>query len=523
MKVVEKPRSLQPVVLRVSPIIVLSVAVGLWIGACFQTPATPPLTLAHAEEAVGDPAIIESMPTVTLPDFATLAEAAMPAVVAIQVFREISPQNDPHNGPRLPEQLRPFFPWLFEQQPHLQKPRNKAPEKKRLVPTSAGSGFLISEDGYIVTNHHVVNGGEKVEVQIGEEETYIATIVGSDEKVDLAVLKIKADRSFTTLSFGDVDKVRIGEWVLAIGNPFRLKHTVTAGIVSAKERNINRGSYDNYIQTDASINPGNSGGPLLNMKGEVIGVNTAIVTRTGESAGIGLAIPADMVKNIVDQLRTTGKVERGWLGVQIQKVTPKIATGLGLETPRGALISMVTKGSPAEDAELETGDVIVSVDGERVGDFHELPIKVSQMTPGTKVKLVLIRDGKNVNRTVKLGRMPSDGDLVQQMSDSEDSETLLGMTVRDVTVADLEEYDVKTPKGALVQEVQTSSPAEYGGVRAGDVIRSLKYEGVSVDIATVAEMHKHVNKALDKKAEVLVLVVSRDGQRMLLALDLEER
>lgn len=501
--------------MRVSPVIVLSIAAGLWIGACFQTPVTPPAPIAHADEL---PAA--QLPTVTMPDFSTLAAKVMPAVVSILVYKTM-PEQTNRGGQGLPEQLRPFFPWLFQQpNPHRNTKQKKS---ERLVPTSAGSGFIISEDGYIVTNHHVVDGGEKVEVQIGEDETYIATIVGSDAKVDLALLKIKGKRKFTALAFGNVDNLRIGNWVLAIGNPFRLKHTVTAGIVSAKERNIGRGNYDNYIQTDASINPGNSGGPLVNMRGEVVGINTAIITRTGESAGIGMAIPADMAQNIITQLRETGKVSRGWLGVQIQKVTPMIATGLGLKKPRGALVAMVTPDSPAKDAGLATGDVIVTLNGKGIHDFHELPIKISQMRPGTTVHLSLVRNGKTLKKTVKLGTMPSDAELADRRKEAVKSATILGMTVRDVTAADIEQLNIKYPIGALVTEIQSGSPAEYAGVQAGDVVRSVKYNGQSKDVRTADQLRKGVKEALSTKAEVVVIVVIRDSNRMLLALEPETR
>ena len=496
---------------------------GVWLGSCLgATPMAPESTAQAADRTEAAPAA-SAMPVVTMPDFSELAERANPSVVSIQVFRKLSGMQG--QVPQIPEQLRPFFPWLF-QNPDPQQRQQRQPQRDRLVPSGAGSGFVISDDGYIVTNNHVIDKAEKIEVEVGEDESYTAALIGRDEKIDIALLKIEPRNKLNPLAVGRSQDLRIGQWVVAIGNPFRLNHTVTAGIVSALGRNIGRGNYDNYIQTDASINPGNSGGPLLNLRGEVIGVNTAIITRTGESAGIGLAVPADMVKNVVDQLRSNGSVQRGWIGVQIQKVTPTMAKGLGLPNARGAVVGMVTPGGPAAKAGLESSDVITHVDGVEIGDYHDLPVRISQLAPGTKVELTVFREGKSLKKALVLGTLPDDPNAAAQAdapgeAEPAESQTVLGMVLRNIEATDIERFELTEKKGALVVETVQGSAADYAALRPGDVVRSAKVEGKSYEVATVEDLRTAVRKAQDVKAEVVVLVIVREGQKALVALDLK--
>ena len=501
---------------------------GVWLGSCLSsTPMAPEATAQAADQAGAAPAAAGAMPSVTIPDFSELAARANPSVVSIQVFRKLPMGGMQGQMPQIPEQFRPFFPWLFQNPDQQPQQRQQPKQKERLVPASAGSGFVISEDGFIVTNNHVIENGEKIEVELGEDETYPATVVGRDPKIDVALLKIEPKGKLQPLVFGNSNAVRIGQWVVAIGNPFRLNHTVTAGIVSALGRNIGRGNYDNYIQTDASINPGNSGGPLLNLRGEVIGVNTAIITRTGDSAGIGLAVPADMVKNVVDQLRAKGSVQRGWIGVQIQKVTPTMAKGLGLPNARGAVVGMVTPGGPAAKAGLESSDVITHVDGVEIGDYHDLPVRISQLAPGTRVELTIFREGKSLKKALVLGTLPDDpnmqaGDEGSGDADQPDAnQTVLGMVLRNIEAADIERFELTEKKGALVVETLQGSAADYAALRPGDVVRSAKVEGKTYDVTNVDELRVAVRKAQDAKADVVVLVIVREGQKALVALDLK--
>jgi len=277
--------------------------------------------------------------------------------------------------------------------------------EEQMKQTSLGSGVVVSEDGYILTNNHVVADAEEILVIFLNKEKYEAKIIGRDPKTDLALIKIKLDKPIPAARLGDSDKLRVGDWVVAIGNPFGLGSTVTAGIVSAKGRIIGAGPYDNFIQTDASINPGNSGGPLFNLDGEVIGINTAIATRSGGNVGIGFAIPINMAKSVMSQLKEKGKVIRGWLGVVIQVITPEIKEKFSLETTEGALVGEVSKGSPAEKGGLKRGDVIISFDGKRVKEMPSLPPMVAATPVGKKVEIIVIRKGKEMRLTVKVGEL----------------------------------------------------------------------------------------------------------------------
>ena len=307
------------------------------------------------------------------PDFVALAKKLKPAVVNVSTAKTIAPQKKFHRAPSPfgTDPFEEFFDRFFENAP-----------QRSYKQRSLGSGFIISDDGYILTNNHVVAGADEIKVKLGDKREFKAEVKGTDEKLDLALIKIEAKDHFPVARLGDSDTIEVGEWVMAIGNPFGLEQTVTAGIVSAKGRVIGSGPYDDFIQTDASINPGNSGGPLFNAQGEVIGINTAIVAG---GQGIGFAIPINMAKGIITQLKEKGKVTSGWLGVSIQAMTPELAQSFGLEAEKGALVNEVMKDSPADKAGIKSGDIILEFDGKAVHEMNELPRLVAETPVGKKV------------------------------------------------------------------------------------------------------------------------------------------
>ncbi|MEE4660024.1 MAG: Do family serine endopeptidase [Halieaceae bacterium] len=407
-----------------------------------------------------------------LPDFKPLVRNNTPAVV--KILTEYAPgMQNPHGAdmPEIPEYLRRFFE--FRGEPPQQRPRQ-----------AMGSGFVISEDGYIVTNNHVVEGADTVIVRFTDRQEYEAEIVGLDERSDLALLKVDAE-GLPTLSFAEPDALEVGEWVVAIGSPFGLDYSVTAGIVSAKGRSLPTENGENYvpfIQTDVAINPGNSGGPLFNLKGEVVGVNSQIFTRTGGSIGLSFAIPVSVVSNVVAQLRENGDVSRGWLGVSIQDVDKVLAESLGLERPQGALIVQVQPGGPADRGGLESGDVIISFDDKEILTSSDLPHVVGLVPPESKASVVLVRDGKRKTMRIKVGRLDSD----DQPSVAATAETAtgtgvrLGLVVEDITDSLRSRWNISG--GVVVSEVVPDSPAAEAEVRPGDVITLLAGKPVtSVD------------------------------------------
>lgn len=323
-----------------------------------------------------------------------------------------------------------------------------------------GSGFIVSKDGYIVTNNHVISRAEDIQVVLYDGSRYTAEIVGQDTKTDLAVLKIKPEKKLKPVVFGDSDKLRIGDWVMAIGNPFGLGYTVTVGIVSAKGRSLGLGAYDDFIQTDASLNPGNSGGPLFNLGGNVVGVNTAIAAR---GQGIGFSIPTNMAKGVISQLMEKGKVVRGWLGVVIQPITQEIAESMGYESTDGALVSDISPGSPAEKAGLQRGDVVVKFDGEPIKEFTSLSKLVGMKAPGTSSKITVLRNGEPKEISVVLGEMPDD-ETPSQSQREEDIE------LSDITPDIAARFGVEDKAGVLVTNVNRGSSAWEAGFRPGDVI-----------------------------------------------------
>jgi serine protease Do len=348
--------------------------------------------------------------------------------------------------------------------------------EEQMKQRSLGSGLVVSDDGYILTNNHVVADAEEIMVTFSEEERYEATIIGRDPKTDIALIKIEVDKPIPAAKLGDSDKLRVGDWVVAIGNPFGLGSTVTAGIVSAKGRIIGAGPYDNFIQTDASINPGNSGGPLFNTRGEVVGINTAIVAPSGGNIGIGFAIPINMAKSVMTQLKEKGKVTRGWLGVMIQNITPEIKEKFDLETTEGALVGEVTKDSPAERGGMKRGDVIISFDGKKVKDMNNLPSMVAQTSIGKEAEVIVIRDGKEKRLTVKVGELKEEIEVAAPVIP--EIEEGFGLTVQELTPELAEALSLEGEKGVVVSSVRRGSPADEQGIQRGDLIQEIENEPV---------------------------------------------
>jgi serine protease Do len=402
------------------------------------------------------------------PSFVALAKAINPSVLNISTENMVKGGNlgfRQYSGPGSPDPRdvfgADFFDRFFGEQPERE-------HKER----SLGSGFIIRKDGYILTINHVVEGADKIKIRLSNEKEYNGKIIGKDEKTDVALIKVEANENLPFISLGDSDSLEVGEWVMAIGNPFGLEHTVTVGVVSAKGRVIGAGPYDNFIQTDASINPGNSGGPLVNTKGEVIGINTAIVAQAN---GIGFAIPSNMAKEILPQLREKGRVIRGWLGVVIQKVTPDLAQSFGLPEGRGALVAQVQDGSPAAKAGIKKGDIIVKFNGKDIKDMDELPRIVAGTPIGKKANIVIFREGREITLTANLGEMPEEE---KDVALTKKTENKLGLTVEDLTAELARKLGVTGTQGVIVSNISPGGPAEDVGIMKGDVIKEVNRKPV---------------------------------------------
>lgn len=365
---------------------------------------------------------------------------------------------------------------------------------------SLGSGFVIDKEGYILTNNHVVEKASSIKVKLSDGKEYDAKVIGKDAKTDIALIKITAKNSLPVAALGDSDKLEVGDWVMAAGNPYGLDHTVTVGIVSAKGRVIGQGPYDDFIQTDASINPGNSGGPLFNMQGEVVGINTAIVSG---GQGIGFAIPVNMAKALLPQLKSKGKVVRGWLGVVIQKVTPELAKSFGLKESEGALVSDVMENSPAGKADVKRGDVIISFDGKPIKEMDQLPRIVAATEVGKKVKVGLIREGKRIDVEVTVAEFTEETREAQNTTP--EVEKNFGLVVQNITPEIARHLNLKDRRGVIVTDIQPGSPAEDADIRAGDIIKEINKKLV----ASVDDFREIVKKARPK--EGIVMLVKRDN------------
>ena len=396
------------------------------------------------------------------PDFVELSKKLNPTVVNIRTVKNIKPKPRLQRPQQLPNNFfDDFFGRFFDEMPQQRQQRQRREQ-------SLGTGFIINADGYVITNNHVINDADEVMVKLADGRELKGEIKGKDEKLDLALVKVSDGKSLPYAELGDSDALEVGEWVMAIGNPFGLSHTVTAGIVSAKGRVIGSGPYDDFIQTDASINPGNSGGPLFNSSGKVIGINTAIIA--GGGGGIGFAIPVNMVKAVVAQLRDSGKVTRGYLGVRFQPLTADLAKSFGLDSEKGALIANVEKDTPAEKAGLKAGDVILEYDGKPIGEGNDLPKLVAVTPIDKKVRMVVFRDGRKQEVYVVVGKL-KDGDVAAAAGEAGGGESeKIGLTVKELNKELAGRLGIKDGKGVVVTEVKPGSPAEEVGVVPGALV-----------------------------------------------------
>ncbi len=420
-------------------------------------PGGPSTSFARAENVPMVPA-----------NFTQLAEEAKPGVVNIRTVRTIKGGGrvfrhffgEPFGNRRNP--FEDFF-GPFSEQPNRE-------HKER----SLGSGFIIDDEGYIVTNNHVIAQADEIKVKLSDGKEFDAEVVGRDSKTDLALIKIKGSGDLKSLPLGDSDNLKVGTWVVAIGSPFGLEQTVTAGIVSAKGRSIGAGPYDDFIQTDASINPGNSGGPLINLKGQVVGINTAIIAR---GQGIGFAIPIELAKNIVGQLKDKGEVTRGWLGVQIRDLDESLAGYYKVKPFSGVYVENIVPGDPADLAGIRSGDIITTVDGEPVSSGKELAGMIASIPVGQKTRIVLLRDGKEQKLSVKIAKQSPDR---VKMAAKQDSSDRLGMQVADMSSERARQFGLdEEERGVLVMDVENDSRADQAGVRAGDVIKGVNLKKVN--------------------------------------------
>ncbi len=481
--------------------------------------ASPLATVTGVMVAASQAAEARSAPE----SFADLAAKLQPSVVNISSSSTVQARGGERPGPDVPmfppgSPFEQFFKDFLERNRPPgrggQSPTPQAPDRKT---QSLGSGFIIDPSGLIVTNNHVIEGADEITVTLTDNTTLKAELVGRDERVDVALLRVKPDKPLTAVAFGDSDSARVGDWVLAIGNPFGLGGTVTAGIVSARGRDIRSGPYDDFIQTDAAINRGNSGGPLFNMNGDVIGINTAIYSPSGGSIGIGFSIPSNMAKNVVAQLKEYGKARRGWLGVRIQQVTPDIAESLGLKEATGAMVAGVSEGGPAEAAKIRNGDIITKFNGQDVKEMKNLPRLVAETAIGQEVPVTLWRDGHEMVVQAKLGELPDDQKLASATAPGK-TETAkpteiasLGLQLSALTPEVRDRFQLAPDqKGVVIADVAANSSAAERGLKPGDVILEVQQEAVSAP-ADVQNRVDAVRK--QNRKSVLMLVQGSDGLR----------
>ncbi len=433
--------------------------------------------------------------------FAEIAEKASPAVVGIKAEKTITWEYPTMPEWPFGEPFDPFDDDFFDRFFRWRSPRRRSPQQRKYQQIAQGSGFIISADGYILTNNHLAEDAGKITVILADGEEFEAETIGTDPESDIAVLKIDDD-DLPCLELADSDALKVGEWVLAIGNPFGLTHTVTAGIVSAKGRGGFRlTEFENYIQTDAAINPGNSGGPLLNLDGEVVGINTFIISGSGGFMGIGFAIPINIAKSVYPQLIESGKVVHGFLGVAIQDLTDELAKSFGLKNTKGVLISEVTEDSAAEKAGLKQGDIVVELDGQGVEKVNVLQSRIAMRKPGTSVKVVVLRDGKRKTLTVELGERPPEQIIAGQSEILEE----LGLTVNNLTDDLAERLGFEGLTGVVVTGVESGSEANRKGITAGTLIMKVNRTQVS----NVKEFNEAVEQA-GKEGAILLLI--NDGR-----------
>ncbi len=431
---------------------------------------------------------------VPFPSFADLAERLVPSVVNISTVH--GPEEEEENNPAF-ESSTPSIDRFFNQKSGNQ--------------VSLGSGFILSEDGYIITNNHVIDQAEEISVILSDNTQIEAKLVGRDLKTDLALIKIDTDKKLVPVVFGDSDKIRVGDWILAIGNPFGLGGSVTTGIVSAKSRDIESGPYDNFIQTDASINQGSSGGPMFNMNGEVIGINSAIFSTTGASVGIGFAIPVNLAKWVISQLKNLGEVKRGWLGIKIQPNSPEIASSLGLSSEKGVLVSGLNENSPAQKSGIKAGDIILDFDGHEIDNTKNLSRLAAETPIGKQVAVTLWRDKKELKIPVLIEQMPEDAPEISQTEKKpivvEGNEALidgLGITISEMSPEMIDKYSLNPEiKGIVITEVLSGSDAEQKGLKRGNVIVKIDKK----DVFSIDDVSEFVNEAKRENNRPVLLLI----------------
>ena len=464
---------------------------------------------------------------------ADVAEKVIDAVVNISTSQAVA--NRGNAMPQLPpgSPFEEFFEEFFKNRRGPQGENNQGPggpSQNRNTPrrvNSLGSGFIIDASGIVITNNHVISEADEIHVILNDGTRLKAEIIGRDQKTDLAVLRVKPDKPLVAVKFGDSEKLRLGEWVVAIGNPFSLGGTVTAGIVSARNRDINSGPYDNYIQTDAAINRGNSGGPLFNLDGEVVGVNTAIISPSGGSIGIGFAVPSKTAVAVIDQLQQFGETRRGWLGVRIQQVTDDIAESLGIKPTRGALVAGIDDKGPAKPAGIEPGDVIVKFDGKDIKEMRDLPRVVADTPVGKAVEVIVLRKGKEEKKSVTLGRLEDGEKQAALATDKKNGapeqksvvQKTLGLNLANMSDELRKRYKIKdTVKGVVITGIDSGSAAAEKRLNAGDVVVEVAQEAVS----TAADVQKRVDALKkDGRKSALLLVANAEGELRFVAIALQ--
>ena len=468
--------------------------VGVFVGLVLSSGMKIELVLHPASvDAESQPPV----PVITPTSFVGVVKQVYPAVVNINTTTTVKTPSYPmpFSGPS-GSPFDDFFERFFGQMPKEFKQR------------SLGSGVVISEDGFILTNSHVVEKADQIRVSILGGQTFDAKVVGKDKSTDVALIRIKADKPLPFASLGDSDKLEVGEWVLAMGNPVGLDHTVTAGIISAKGRSLGLGGLEDFLQTDASINPGNSGGPLVNLQGKVVGVNTAILAN---AQGIGFAIPVNIVKTFLPQLKTKGRIDRGWLGVSIQEITPDIRDAMGLGQAQGALVADVVKGGPADLAGIRRGDIVTELNGNPIDRFSKLPLIVSSVSPGSVARVKILRNGKAYVVQVKVGTFPDEDQATgEEESTQEPSTSSMGMTLAPLTPEFAKRHGIQADKGLIVLEVEPESEADFIGIAPGDVILEVDKRPLS----TVQSLES-ILKSKQSGESVLLLIKRKDSTQYL--------
>jgi serine protease Do len=488
------------------------------------------LRTAMAQVATGMLLVAMLVPAWARPapdSFADLAARLLPAVVNISTMQTIKPDKSGRQvGPDMP-QFPPGSPFeqFFKDFLNRNQGGEGGPQAIPQHATSLGSGFIIDPSGLVVTNNHVIANADEITVTLQDGTNFKAEVVGKDPDLDVALLRIKSPKPLPAVKFGDSDQIRIGDWVLAIGNPFGLGGTVTAGILSARARQIDAGPYDDFLQTDAAINRGNSGGPMFNMNGDVVGINTAIYSPSGGSIGIGFALPSNLARPVIEQIKQYGHPRRGWLGVNIQSVTDEIAESLGLDKPKGALIASVKDGGPAQVAGIQPGDVVLDFDGKEVTDMRHLPLIVAETPIDKVVKVTVWRKRKEVSLDVKVGELKEDE---QQASLTPSQQTpgaaaggikVLGLSLSDLTADLRERYALAGDSvGVVITDVAANSQAAEKGVRAGDVIVEVAQE----DVKNAKDITDLVAQAKKAGRKSVLLLVDRQGDLRFVALKLDQ-